>query len=131
MRNFNCSIVPINSDAFSEEHKADSTECISKIAMELIDEVVVSKKILDWVMQFSAGFAGFGTPNHAEYHALAEEMADDIFSAVNTTSMDDAQLKFLSQYLSPLGIAVLSIKETKVRRTIKLFNVLIAIKRVS
>mmetsp|Transcript_680 Transcript_680/g.1440 ORF Transcript_680/g.1440 Transcript_680/m.1440 type:complete len:761 (+) Transcript_680:107-2389(+) len=115
MRNFNCSIVPVNSDAFSEDHRADSTNCISKIALELIDEVVVSKKLLNWIMQFSAGFAGHGSKNHAEYKELADEMADDIFSAVNTTSMETAQLKFLTQYLSPLGMTAASIKETKVQ----------------
>ena len=54
-------------------------------------------------MQFSAGFAGHGSKNHAEYKELADEMADDVFSAVNTTSMETAQLKFLTQYLSPSG----------------------------
>ncbi|GMH93622.1 hypothetical protein TrVE_jg2036 [Triparma verrucosa] len=112
---FNCSIIAPSDGDFTEVDREPATDCLEKVALALIDEVVVSKKLMDWIMQFSAGFSGHSTPNHDTYLELAEEMATDVFDHIGADTMATAQIEFLSQYLGPLGMTASSIKSSTVQ----------------
>ncbi|GMH64938.1 hypothetical protein TL16_g04080 [Triparma laevis f. inornata] len=113
---FNCSIVPpSDTDLWTEDLREPATDCLEKVALSLIDEVVVSKKLMDWIMQFSACFSGKSAPNHDTYLELADEMSTDVFDHIGEDSMETAQITFLSQYLSNLGMTADSIKSSTVQ----------------
>jgi hypothetical protein len=53
--------------------------------LTIIDEIMVSRNIIDKINEFSSGFAGTGGPPSTDYLDLAESMAETLYNGYNTT----------------------------------------------